>query len=69
MKKHIICAEVKADLDPILSGIFSIEGKIACRKTLGIDVNNPTFSACCIVGKNRVKKRRLTISIALPERN
>jgi hypothetical protein len=34
MKKHIICAEVKADLEPILSGIFSIEGKMACRKTL-----------------------------------
>jgi hypothetical protein len=59
MKKHIICAEVKADLDPILSGMFSIEGKIACRKTLGIGVNNPTFSACFTVEITRLRKEDL----------
>jgi hypothetical protein len=56
MKKHIIWAEVKADLDPILSGMFSIEGKIACRKTLGIGVNNPTFSACFTVEITGLRK-------------
>ena len=29
MKKHIIWAEVKADFDPILSEMFSMDGKMA----------------------------------------
>lgn len=68
MKKHIICAEVKADLDPILSGMFSIEGNIACRKTLETKVNNHAFRASLTVARNEMKSK-LTINIALPEQN
>lgn len=68
MKKHIICAEVKADLDPILSGMFSIEGNMAWRKTLETNVNNHTFRASLARKKNEISIK-LTINIALPEQN
>lgn len=58
MKKHIICAEVKADLDPILSGMFSIEGKIAWRKTLETKVNNQTVSASLTRERTRLRKKK-----------
>lgn len=58
MKKHIICAEVKADLDPILSGMFSIEGKIAWRKTLETKVNNHTVSASLTRERTRLRKKK-----------